>query len=324
MLIKGKCETIDVAVCTLFENGHHFGVAALVNSLYKQGYKGSIYAGYKGRLPLWAREAAFDTQLDWENALTLSVQPDLQIHFLPIDTNKHLAHCKPDFMLELVAKVAKDADGIAYFDPDIVVTNKWSFFLRWMSHGVAIVHEIVSNDMPPTHPIRMEWQKVIDRMNKTTRRALYSYLNCGFCAVTKENIEFLRLWSEVIAVAISEYEMNPSQFSTFDRTSTFWSIDQDAFNIAAMCCESPISEMGPEAMDFIHAGWTMSHATGSPKPWEKRFLLAALDGRPPTKAEKEYWSNALGLINAHSSAHYRIKHFSITLAALIGRFYRRH
>lgn len=315
---------MNTVVCTLFEKSHHYGVAALVNSLNKNGYKGSVYAGYKGELPFWASGAVEDPRLDWDSARTLILAEGISIHFLPLDTDYHLAHYKPVFMLALMKGIANDADGIVYFDPDIVVTNTWSFFTRWMSYGVAMVHEIVSNDMPPTHPTRMEWQKVILKLNRTTKRDIHAYINCGFCGVAKSNLEFLEVWSEVIAEAISSYGMDPGQFATFDRTSTFWSIDQDAFNIAAMCCESPISEMGPEAMDFIHAGWTMSHATGSPKPWKKNFLLAALAGRPPSKAEKEYWSNTSGIINLYHPTHFWWKRSSILLAAMIGRFYRRH
>lgn len=315
---------MNTVVCTLFEKSHHFGVAALINSLYKNGFRGTVYAGYRGELPYWVEGAVENSGLQWGKAKSLVVTGDLTIHFLPIEIHYHLAHYKPDFMLELMDGVAEGAQGIVYFDPDIVITNKWSFFNRWISYGIAMVHEIVSNDMPPTHPTRMEWQKVILKLNRVTRRDLHSYINCGFCGVSVNHIEFLKVWSEVIAEAVSNYNMDPGQFATFDRTSTFWSIDQDAFNIAAMCCESPISEMGPEAMDFIHAGWTMSHATGSPKPWGKKFLLAALDGRPPTKAEKEFWSNTTGIISFYNPIYIRLKHWSIRLAALIGRFYRRH
>src|SRR5690554_197159 len=115
-------------VCTLFEKNHHYGVAALANSLYKNGYRGSIYAGYKGDLPFWADAAADNPQLNWAGAKTLVLVEDLSIHFLPLITAYHLAHYKPDFTIELMGGVAKDADGIVYFDPDIVITNKWSFF----------------------------------------------------------------------------------------------------------------------------------------------------------------------------------------------------
>ena len=315
---------MNTIVCTLFENNHHFGVAALINSLHKNEFKGAVYVGYRGKLPYWSSKAIPNEKLPWTGAESLEVEIGFTIHFIPVNTPYHLAHYKPDFMLDLMHKLGEEVQGIVYFDPDIVINNNWKFFNRWISYGVAMVHEIVSNDMPPTHPTRMEWKKVISKINRVTKRELHSYINCGFCGVARNNLEFLFVWSEIIAEAISNYNMDPRQFATFDRNSVFWSIDQDAFNIAAMCCNSPVSEMGPEAMDFIHAGWTMSHATGSPKPWNKKYLIAALDGRPPSKAEKEFWANTIGVIRIYNPIFVKLKKFSVLVASFIGRFYRRH
>jgi hypothetical protein len=227
-------------------------------------------------------------------------------------------------MLQLLKGPAKEAESIAYFDPDIVIKCRWGFYENWISHGVAIVHDVISNDMPASHPTRKEWEKVIGLYEKTVTRKLSSYLNAGFCATSRADMEFLQVWSDITGLIIQHYNQDPTQFASFDRTSGFWNIDQDAFNITAMCCLSPICEMGPEAMDFIRGGWTMSHATGKVKPWKKKFILSALNGNPPSLADKEFWKNVTGLINIYSSAYAGMKQVSLSAASFAGRFFRRY
>ena len=107
-------------VCTIFEKHYHYGLAAFINSLHRSGFSGNVYAGYKGTLPKWCSAAVTNDGLGWKGGSSLLVTEELTVHFLPIVTDFHLANYKPDFMLELMKGVAKDAKGIVYFDPDIV------------------------------------------------------------------------------------------------------------------------------------------------------------------------------------------------------------
>ena len=311
------------AICTLFEKSHHFGVAALVNSLHKQGFRGDVYAGYRGNLPQWASKAILNASLQWANAFTLELNQSINIHFLPIEINSHLAHYKPDFMLRIMNELSKDADSLTYFDPDIVVNCRWSFYEKWISYGVAVVHEITSNDMPDNHPIRMQWKQVISELGKKQTHAIQSYLNCGFCGVARDNIDFIKSWSEACKIAINKYGMSPVQFAAMDRTQVFWSIDQDAFNIAAMSCDCPISEMGPEGMDFIYGGWAMSHAIGYSKPWNKNYLLSFIKGYPPSSADKKYWLHSNGLLTIYNPVVVKFKKVTMLITSFLSRFYRR-
>jgi hypothetical protein len=314
---------MNASVCTLFEGHYHFGVAAWVNSLYYQGYRGAVYVGYRGTLPHWSKEATDDSSLSWPGAKTLQVAEGLQLHFLPVTTEFHLTNYKPFFMLSILEGFSQ-LDSLTYFDPDIVVKCKWSFFENWLSHGVALVHEISYNDMPPSHPLRMEWLKVIKQAGLQSARDIHSYINGGFCGVSRKNIEFLKVWANITQVAIRQFGLTPDQWShDYDRTFMFHSQDQDTLNITAMCSSSPISEMGPEAMDFVDGGFTMSHCVGSPKPWKKKYLASALKGIPPSKAEKAYWLHTTNPILIHSDFSLKITNASIMVAALIGRFYKR-
>jgi hypothetical protein len=315
---------MNSAICTLFEGHYHYGVAALINSLYTRGFRGVIYAGYRGELPDWCSSAINNDSLIWPGATTLNVAEGLEVHFLPLVIDYHLTNYKPDFVLKLWAGPAKDTQAIAYFDPDIVVKCAWSFFDKWMNYGVALVHEIIANDMPSSHPIRLQWEEVIMREGRRPVRNLTSYINAGFFGLTKDNIEFLQLYSRILIASKKYYKADLESFLPFDRTHLFHGADQDALNIAAMCCECPISEVGPDGMDFTGAGWIMSHAVGSPKPWKKAFLLSAIKGSPPSLADRAYWANVGEPIVSITKSKRNAKQIGILLASLIGRFYRRY
>jgi len=309
------------AICTLYEGHYHYGVAALSNSLYKNGFRGPMYVGYRGDLPFWAKKAKENKNIEWDGVRTLTIDEGFEIHFLPLTIDYHLSNYKPVFMLQLLDGIAKNVNGLFYYDPDIVIKCRWSFYENWISHGVALVHEIISNDMKPNHPLRREWEKVISKSGKSVKRELHSYINSGFCGVTIENKPFLKDWIEIIETGVKYFNYSTHQFSLTDyRGYVFFAQDQDAFNIAAMCFEGSLSEMGPEAMDFIHGGFTMSHAVGTPKPWKKQFLLSAFKGNPPSLAEKAYWQNVEMPIKLYT---YNQK-ISLKIASAIGRFYRKY
>jgi len=315
---------MNSAVCTLFEKHYHYGVAGLVNSLYNHGYRGEIYAGYQGSLPFWAVNAKENLLLG-KGIRSLEITTGLNINFILLDTKYHLTNYKPNFMLQLLDGPAKGYEAMAYFDPDITIKCRWSFFENWMSHGVALVHEITGNDMPPTHPIRKEWERIICLSNKNISRELYSYINAGFCGVSRQNSEFLQVWQEIFEKGIESFKIDTKQLAhQNDRTHVFYAQDQDALNIAAMCSKSPISEIGPEGMDFVHGGLLMSHAIGSPKPWKKKFLLYMLKGISPSLADKAYWRNVSGPIRCHSQMLVKFKKTNILIASFLGRFYRKY
>lgn len=309
--------------CTLFEGNYHYGVAALINSVYENGFIGDFYIGYKGELPLWTSNVVKVDSNIWQNGVVYVFAENCNIHFLPIETTMHMTNYKPEFLIKLSNLSKGNFDGLFYFDPDIVIKCRWSFFEKWIEYGVALVHEVVSNDLPNTHPFRHEWREIASKVNLTNSRVLTSYINAGFIGLKLCNIDFVKNWGDILNLAIKTYNYDGKQLQSLNRTYSFNFFDQDALNAAAMCSGEPISEMGPEAMDFVNAGWTMSHATGSPKPWKKKFLISALLGIPPTKAEKEYWRFVKGIINPYSNLYIKRKNVAILISSFIGRFYKR-
>ena len=314
-------------ICTLFESHYHYGVVALTNSLYKNGFKGVIYAGYRGKLPDWANAAVSDNNVKWNGSRTLRVSNLLTIHFLPVNTDSHFTNYKPEFILKVwdLCNDQHHITGIFYFDPDIIIKCKWDFYETWITYGVALVHEIVWNDMPPTHPKRQQWLKIASEMGFKVNNQLNSLINAGFIGISRNRMGFIKLWRDLIDYSFKNYAFDKSRFAQSDLNSDIFLVgDQDLLNLTAMCTDEKLSEFGPDGMDFIGGGWLMSHATGSIKPWRKTFLLTILNGLPPSSADKEYWFNVNGPVHTFTSAQVKVKRLSILIASFIGRFYQKN
>lgn len=317
---------MNTSVCTLFEGHYHHGVAALVNSLHEQGYHGAVYVGYKGNLPAWSAAATENPALAWLGSRTLTIATDLQLHFLPLTTPHHLSNYKPDFMLRLWDGPARAAEAMYYFDPDIVVSTPWELFEEWVAAGVALCED-VNSPLGQFHPIRMKWRRYFGDQNIALRFKEATYANSGFVGVSAQNRSFLTLWQrmqEVMAPAIGGLAKSsfmgtiPLPFAPFGKT------DQDAMNATIEAWEDGnASYVGKEGMAFLPGSPLMTHALGSPKPWDREPLRLALAGQPPRPADRDYWRVANSLISTQPNGLVKQRKFAIQLAALIGRFYGR-
>lgn len=150
-------------------------------------------------------------------------------------------------------------------------------------------------------------------------RALNHYFNGGMVGISVAHKDFLRLWKSFIEIGQTKGG-DISKIIAGSREFPFQVLDQDAMNMAAMYTECPLSTMGPEAMGFVPAGFTMYHAVGS-KPWRGSLLMRALAGIPPSDAFKFFFTQSSSPIRAYSPWHLRCKQFACAVAALIGRFY---
>ena len=315
---------MKTVICTLFEGHFHYGVAALINSVFAQGFYGEMYIGYRGEIPFWAKEAISNDSVNWSNAKTFNVEENFKVHFLPIDTTDHFTNYKAQFIVKVWEQCVTNPEirGIIYFDPDIVNKCTWQYYEQWITYGVALVHEIVWNDMPPSHPKRHQWSAVSKALGYSINNVINAQINAGFIGVSADRLGFIKMWGNLIDQAVLNFNFDRTKLAQNPaNTSLFSAGDQDLLNLTAMCTTEDISEFGPEGMDFISGGWLMSHATGSPKPWTKKFILSAFKGKPPSRAEKAYWLNVDGPIKCYNPFEIKTKQISILISSFIGRFY---
>jgi len=319
------------SVCTLFEGHYHYGVAALTNSLYNNGFRGSIYVGYRGELPNWALKGKKESIGKWENAITLSPIEGLQIVFLSLKTNYSLTNYKPDFMLELWEGPANNSDALFYFDPDIVVDDSWSCFEQWVNCGVALCED-VNSPLQEFHPRRVGWRNFFNKFDINLKYKNQTYVNGGFVGLIKKDISFITIWiklQERMSAAIGGLENSIFSKQTYNSTiprtegfQIFDKSDQDALNATVEAYSGTISYFGKEGMGFGLGKAIMSHAMGSPKPWKTNHLLRAIQGSPPRSLDVIYWKYCSYPVLAHTRLKINQKRISIKVSKLIGRFYK--
>jgi hypothetical protein len=315
---------MTASICTLFEGDYHYGVGALANSLHAHGYRGTIWAGFRGDLPPWAQPNE-----SREGHPIFKVSDDCTIRFVPLQTDRHLTNYKPDFMRSVLS-LAPDTEAIYYFDPDIIVAAPWSFFEEWVSCGVALCED-VNSPLYENHPRRAAWRRHFGPLGMPLTYKGPQYANGGFQGIARGDFAFMKTWQEaqeLMAPMIGGLEK--SMFSNaslspeklhhlfpFNRT------DQDALNVAIEATDRPVSIMGKEAMGFAPGGIVMPHALGVAKPWRRHYIREALAGRPPAPADRSFWQHATGPASALSRNTIARAKVSLAIAAAIGRFIRR-
>jgi len=307
---------MNSAICTLFEGHYHHGVGALVNSLCAHGFIGTIYAGYRGLLPPWIHGAQqFDGFTEFKPA------EDLVLRFIPVTTKVHLTNYKPDFMMQVWHKHCPQAKALCYFDPDIIVKCRWTFFEEWVEAGVAVCQD-VNGTMADNHPIRHAWRKLLQPSGLEFRNRFDTYFNCGFIGLSAGDSDFLNDWRGVQSLM----ERCGADFQSIgfgDRTLPFTCRDQDALNITCMVTRRRISPMGQDGMDFQHGGggYVMSHAAGGIKPWRKKMLMdLILAGNLPSRADKGFYAFAQHPIRVYPTGSYFLRKLDLKMASAIGRY----
>jgi hypothetical protein len=311
---------MNTAICTVFEKDYHYGVGALVNSLYYHGFRGIFWAGYRGNLPPWAKSLHAGNSYQ-----ELPIAEGCTVRFVKLETRKHLGFYKPDFMSQLWQNYCPDTEVLFYFDPDIVNKCSWNFYENWVSRGIAICGDSWYL-VPANHPKRLAWKEFAEDNGFVCERELDYHYNSGFIGVPKKYKSILTLWQELEEVAeISGYANLEHLYGdkTFHQYPYLYG-DQTYLNLALMLNNYPLSTVGPDGMDFVPGGTIMSHATvPNIKPWRKQIIISALQGSSPTITDKLYWRHSQTPIQLYSKAKLVWQQVEILFGSAIGRFIRR-
>lgn len=314
------------AVCTLFEGDYHLGLAAFANSLHFNGFRGTIFAGYRGPLPPWAESRTQKPEVGNRKSevgghVEFSPADGLILRFIPLTTKLHLTNYKPDFMLSLWESHCPSAEALFYFDPDITIKCRWTFFEEWIGAGVAVCQDI-NGSMPDNHPIRHAWMKKLQPYGLEFPNHFNIYFNAGFVGLSVHDRSFLTDWQKVQSLML-ECGADFNSLGVGDRTYLFTCRDQDALNIACMVTEKHVSPVGQDGMDFQWGGggWIMSHAAGGQKPWRKAMLLSLLiRGVGPTRADKSFYQFRSNPICPYSKIILLVTTIDLKIASALARF----
>jgi hypothetical protein len=277
------------AVCTLFEGDYHYGVGALVNSLYKSGFRGKVYAGYRGNLPPWAKAVRREGNM----TDVLAVKDGLEVVFIKLTTSMHFTNYKPRFMLDLLAGPAREATQLHYLDPDIVLKCNWTMMEAWAQGGIGL-SENERHNVGPRHPLRNLWRAWLSENHLQPQREVSAYYNAGYIGVERSGVTFLKTWEKIINLSCQHNGTNAALKSGTSRDNLFCYTDQDALNVTLMLTEDLINAAGPDGMDFAPLGFLLSHAVGPHKPWRGGFLQRALKGEAPRPALKTFFKYRKG------------------------------
>jgi hypothetical protein len=301
---------------TIFEKDYHFGAAILLNSLYESGYRGLFVLIHRGIEPHWL-----------ENAIETFDKRGIRLSAEKIDSNRHLAQAKPSEALRLI-KEHPACHKIFYFDSDIVVKCGWEFIEKWADFGISLIEENVKRGMSAQHPQRMMWCEWAEAKRYAVLRHPNLYFNSGFFATKTACKGFLRNWEIVLDELQKEgleIDLNGGHIKKHiskDPLRRFTTWDQDAMNLALMLTDEEYSPMGPEEMDFLPGGRTLSHAVGSHKPWIGKYISRAMCGKSPRACDAHFWKFVGKPINPFHFSSKNINHVSVVIAKLISRFYR--
>lgn len=274
-------------ITTLAEHEYFLGFAALLNSFAAFGpYADKVIVGYRKELPDWLPEL---TPSKFGHSFTASTGPEIE--FVQLNGNLHMVHEKPKWFIHVTEVLAPEGTEYFFFDSDIVINERMSFFGEWVREGIAVCGDI-NYFFERRHPIRKKWATLAQDAGYVIRNDIDNYYNSGFLGWTQETKSFLHDWINAFEV-LAPHSGNMQKFRVFDRTATVLSTNQDSLNLAMMITDQPLALFGPEAMGFIYGLQLMHHPIGA-KPWNRNFIRDFFVGHPPRQADVAFWNHING------------------------------
>ncbi|MGB3801866.1 MAG: hypothetical protein WA952_18755, partial [Lewinella sp.] len=254
----------------------------LLNSMVHHGtYVDKVVVGYRGELPEWLPPLRVSN-----HGLTFTASDGLIVELVELSGSKHMVHEKPKWFDHVSNVLEPDASEYFFFDSDIVINNRMSFYGDWVQEGVGVCGDVNFN-FDPNHPIRKKWARLAEKAGHPIKNTVNGYYNSGFLAWRQEHKPFIADWNTAFSILAPE-SGDMKQFRVFDRTATVQSTNQDSFNLAMMITEVPVTMIGPEAMSFTHGLRLMFHPIGA-KPWKRKFGLDFINGSAPRQADIQFW-----------------------------------
>lgn len=303
---------------TLAENKYFLGAAALLNSVVRNGtYVDKVVIGYRDELPQWLPPTR-----DGRYGEIFLLPSGLPVELVEITGDFHMVHEKPAWFRYLMDELEPEATEFLFFDSDIIVDNRMSFFGEWVQQGVAVCGD-VNYKFDRSNPIRKQWAIEIVEHNRTVKNTCDYYCNSGFIGWRREHARFIYDWNDAFSF-LAPHSGGMKEFRVKDRTNMVLSANQDSLNMAMMMTDVPVSALGPEAMGFEYGLKLMHHPLG-PKPWSRNFSKDFFCGRPPRRADIMFWENINGFEFKPLSRIVVFWKLNIcNIYRFLGRFYRKY
>jgi hypothetical protein len=302
---EDRAHASDVA-CVLAEGDYLHGVAALINSLVRNGFAGTVLVGYRGALPAWTRGP---------------LPEEVEIRFVEVAPGWHLTNLKARFLAEALTTHCPTAARAWHFDADVVVMGPWTHFPRWAEAGLLAALDIADTFMVPQHAFRDAWRALAGRAGFACRE-MAGYINAGFLGVPRAQLGFLHIWDALLRQREAE-GTDMTRLRIAEAQPEFARADQDVLNAAFMASDAPYRLLGVEALGRFPFTHLLGHMMVFDKPWRRNHIKDALKGFQPDHPERAFWHYAEGPIRSFSAAEWRRKSWQRRIGRIIGYVHRR-